>query len=612
MPLPKQLPSLLTLSSSFHDEVEKIAALRPEVELRPHQEIAVNKALSSGRGLIAHPVGSGKTLTAIAAVERLREQGKADKALVVLPAALKSNFIRDGVERFTDSRAVEGVDGKSPYQVVSIDRLRNDPDGVFRASRADTIVFDEIHRAKDQGSKTHTAVLSLSDRSKNFIGMTGSLVSNHPREVVPLLNLVHPSHTLPQTTNAFSRKYTEQRVQKTPGVWGVFEKGTLKTHIREKTKPDLGNRMRTFVDYVPMEEVSGDIPRMEVKDVHVPMTAEQTAQYNFALGKLTPWQRDRIRRGLPVNQTEAKQMLAMLTKARQASNAIHVHKDMPLEVSAEKTPKVKRMLDDVEKHLRENKDGQAVIYSNFVQGGADVAIAGLKNRGYEAGVFAGVGALDNKVSLESRQRDLDDFKAGKKRVIVLTPAATEGVSLNNTTAFFEMDRHYNPERNNQAIARGRRMGGLAHRPPEERKLEVYRYYSDPQSSLRLFGKQDKGVDEWVGNVAKEKDRLNQEFREAIIKKAASIRDDFSLFSPKTPEEAVQREAAIREGKENISNFTKWWRRWHRKNENLGICDSASQEKSIGQLMRGCKIEYYRSPEHRDRMMKLRRRMLSDE
>lgn len=506
-------------------KLAKISSLRPEVVLRPHQELAVDKVLSSGRGLIAHPVGSGKTLTAIAAIEKLRERGKADKTLVVLPASLKSNFIRDGVQRFTDSHAVDGVDGVSPYQVVSIDRLRNDPQGVFRDSKADTIVFDEIHRAKDSGSKTHTAVQSLSDRSKNFIGLTGSLVSNHPREVVPLLNLVHPGHTLPKTTSSFSKKYTEQKSRKTPGVWGVFEKGTMKTHVRESTRPELGDRMRTFVDYVPMEAMSGDIPRMEIKDVHVPMTTEQTKQYNFALGRLTPWQRGRIRRGLPVNQTEAKKMLAMLTKARQASNALHIHKEMPLEVSAEKTPKVRRILDDVEKHLRENKDGQAVIYSNFVQGGADAAVAGLKNRGYDVGVFAGVGALGNTVSVESRQKAVDDFKAGKKRVIVMTPAGTEGVSLNNATAFFEMDRHYNPERNNQAIARGRRMGGLSHRPAEERKLEVYRYYSDPQSSLRLFGGQAKGVDEWIGNVAKEKDRLNQELRDSIVKKASVVEAD---------------------------------------------------------------------------------------
>lgn len=63
----------------------KAAALNSDVELRPHQKAALETLdRSGGRALFAHGTGTGKTLTSIAAFERLREQGKAKRALDAL------------------------------------------------------------------------------------------------------------------------------------------------------------------------------------------------------------------------------------------------------------------------------------------------------------------------------------------------------------------------------------------------------------------------------------------------------------------------------------------------------------------------------------------------
>jgi superfamily II DNA or RNA helicase len=52
---------------SFLDELIKIADLRPNVHLRPHQEDAVNFIVQNdGRGMLAHGTGSGKTLSSLA------------------------------------------------------------------------------------------------------------------------------------------------------------------------------------------------------------------------------------------------------------------------------------------------------------------------------------------------------------------------------------------------------------------------------------------------------------------------------------------------------------------------------------------------------------------
>lgn len=487
---------------SFQDEMAKIASLKSRVALRPHQQDAVDYILDNGgRGLLAHGTGSGKTLSSIATVESLRDKGEAKKTLVVLPASLKTNFSQEGVKKFTD-RTVGDVGSGADYQLVSMEKFRKDPTGTLEASGADSVILDEAHRAKDPTSKTYKAYREIAPKVKNLIGLTGSFISNHPRELVPLMDIVHPKHAL-GSQPTFSKKHTKRTLVS----GGGFLKRNPHYRATLKNKGLLYKRIKGKLHYLGHEELK-DLPNLDLEYVPIEMSDEQNRHYRFALGSLSSRQRKMIRDGLPVSQREAHMILPMIMRARQASNSIGVHAQMPAAQAAEETPKLRKVMDDIQGHLKETKDGQAVAYSNFVEGGAKELYAGLKARGLKPALYSGT----NK---KTRDADLEAFKKGKKRTIVLTPAGGEGISLNNATFFAELDRHYNPERNQQAIARGRRLGGLAHRAPKDRVLKVRRYFSTPQTSWfrRLFGQEDAGVDEWVGLVAKEKDALNEEMRQ---------------------------------------------------------------------------------------------------
>ena len=496
------------LSGPYNKKI-KLSALNADVTLRPHQQEAIKLVEEQkGRALLAHGTGTGKTLSAIAAFENLKDKGKANRALVLTPASLQPNFIDSGVKKFTDS-SVGPVGSKSTYQVMSLETFRKKPDYYLQKSKADTLIIDEIHRAKDKSTSTSRALRSSTNKVDNVIGLTGSFISNHPREVVPLLDIIKPGHEL-KSPQAFSRRYTTHESQS-----GGFLRGP-KNKIILQRRPELGGKLQGALHYISHEELGGDLPKMDVQDVHVPMTKEQNQLYQYALGRLPAHQRALIRSGLPANQSEAAHIFAAIMKARQASNSLATHKEMPLHESAEHTPKLRKVMDDVQTHLEKHPEGQAVLYSNLVRGGAAELYAGFKERGIEPGVYAGQGALEG-VSTKSRQQDLKEFLKGKKKVMILTPAGGEGVSLNNATFFGEVDRHYNPERNSQAIARARRFGGQLQRKPEDRVLEVRRYYSDPTPPLwySTIRGREVGVDEWIGRVASEKDRLNTDMRSVV-------------------------------------------------------------------------------------------------
>jgi len=487
----------------------KTAALREDVELRPHQREAIEYLQQQGgRGLLAHGTGTGKTLSSIAAFEKLREQDKAKRALVVAPAALLTNYRESGVGRFTTS--THGAPGSgSDYELVSLEKFRTNPHGVLEQSGADTLILDEVHRAKDGGSKTFDALRQAARHQnvRNVIGLTGSMVSNHPREIVPLLDIVNPSHRLGSQTR-FTREHVG--VQRISG--GFLRPPGTRYNLLDTR--ELAHKAKGAVHYVGHGDLSpGGMPRLNARDVHVEMSPEQQRLYDFAMGKLDPVSRALIKSGLPPSQTEAQHIFSVITKLRQASNSIGTHTVVDPHVAVERTPKLKRAVEDVVEHLAKTPDGQAVLYSNLVHGGAKELHAALKRRGIDAGLYTGPNT-ELGVSTNSRDQDVRDFLAGKKRAIVLTPAGSEGISLNNATFFGMVDSHFNPERNAQAIARARRFGGLAHRPEDQRVIDVRRYRSDPRQnflSRAVFGK-EVGVDEWIQRVADEKDRLNDQLR----------------------------------------------------------------------------------------------------
>ena len=491
-------------------------SLKPKIELRQHQQAALDFLEDAkGKALFAHGTGTGKTLSAIAAMEKQREENKIKKTLVVTPASLKNNFLEQGIKNFTAGvNAIDGIDGKSEYQVVSFSKFRKNPEKIWKDSNADSMIVDEVHRAKDPNSQTYKSLreIAKSDKMKSFLGLTGSFISNHPKEVVPLMDLVSPGHSL-GSQQAFSRKHVKTKYER----GGFLRKA--KRDINLQQEKILNKAIKNNLHYVDHRDMGKDLPRVRSEDIYVDMSPEQNKNYQYALKRLSPSARKKLQQGLPVNKQEMSHIFSMITSARQASNSLTPFSTSisPAE-SAERVPKLKRVMDDVEKHLKENRDGQAVVYSNFNTSGANDLVEGLKSRGLSVGEFTGS-------NTKTRHRDVEDFKKSKKNVIVLSPAAAEGVSLNNATAFFEVDRHYNPERNEQAIARGRRLGGLSHRKPEDRVLEVKRYFSQPQKTFvqKLLRTKEVGVDEWIDGIAKEKQKLNDQMRQ-VAKGTMSISD----------------------------------------------------------------------------------------
>ena len=513
----RRLPSDHTGKDQSGAEVQgktwvRKSRLKGFVKLYPHQESfmkRVRKMPEKGGLIAAHGTGTGKTVSAIAAFEELKEQGKARRVLVIAPAGLRDNFLNKGVKKFTDSKGIiVSSPGEDPgedveYIVTSYSAFRKNPDAFIDAYNPDMIIADEFHRAGNPQGKTHQAIKRARERVPKFIGLTASIVQNKPGEVVPLVNIARGSEDQMGTKKEFAKKH----VRKT------YERRLIR-------QPEIEGSIGGTIHYIEDLDASKKPPK-ETTTVEVKMSKEQLGLYRMSMKGVDPKIIDKIRRGEEVSERKMMNVFTKLMRARQVSNSLHtVNEGMSLEEAAERTPKVKKILDDVQEHISSTSDAQIIIYTNIVKGGVDVIEAGLKQRGIEYGKFIGKGRIG--VTEESRQQAVNDYVSGKNKVIIITGAGAEGLSLGNTTLVMLADGHYNPERISQAEARGVRAGGQAHRDPKDRKVQVRRYVSTvPKNFWQMitFKDPEKSVEQFVYMTADRKQRLNKQLREVLETKS---------------------------------------------------------------------------------------------
>lgn len=495
-------------------------SLNEDVKLYPHQQRVVDKDGNSV--IVAHSVGSGKTLTGIARFEHLKDQGKANKALVVVPSSLRNNFGEQGVGKFTNSnyqlignkmeRHKGGMYGDvnpdATYNILSYDMFRKNPEQYLTQSGADTLITDEAHKGKNEGTATTKALKMSTDSVKNYIGLTGSLVSNTLSDVQPLYEVASGGSTaLGRNKEEFEKQFLRRSNAKE--YRGLHEKRRPVTGF--KHEDEMMRELSKYVDYVDYDDIK-DLAKMPGKDINVhrvTMSKEQAKYYKQllrddpAMARLVTKKRFETLR-----DDEAAMAFNKMIEARKLMNSVgSVVPGVSLKESANITPKTNALLNGVQNHLAETPDGQAIILSHLINGGMDVVEAGLKERHIPYGKFLGKGNKD--VTEESRQQDVIDYNSGKKRVMLVSSAGGEGLSLNNTTFEGVLDPHYNPEKMNQMEARGVRSGGLAHRPEDERIVQINRYLATMPKTFGLFKSPYATPDEMIYEIAQNKARQNQ-------------------------------------------------------------------------------------------------------
>jgi len=475
----------MSVDSLFLDEIEKVAKI--VTHLLPHQQRVVERMKKEDQpGLVvAHGLGSGKTLTSIAVQDALGLP-----STVIAPASLKSNYLKELRKHVKGSR--------QPTSVQSLQAVTRH--GMSPKSKL--LVVDEAHRLRDPETKSYD-VISKAQAAKRLL-LTGTPLYNRPFDLASLINIAAGQKVLPSDQTGFNKRFiSEEKVS--PGIinWLRGVRAGTKYSLNPKTSPQLGEAAKKWVDYHAGS--TENFPTVKREDVKVPMSAKQRDIYDTVMNKAPLWVRTKVRMSLPLSKTESRQINAFLAAARQVSNTTG-----PFDPGPEEHPKIDAAVSHLKRQFKESPRGGALVYSNYL----DAGINPLKRRLAKEKIPYG------EITGEMKKRDRDEavkqYNAGKLRTLLLSSAGGEGLDLKGTRLIQLMEPHWNEEKLNQVEGRGIRFGSHAHLPPSERNVKVQHFLATkPKSGFfeRIgLSSPGKGVDEYLKGMSEDKSNLNQQLR----------------------------------------------------------------------------------------------------
>lgn len=464
-------------------------------ELKPYQRRVVDRIQSPNQpGLVvAHSVGTGKTLSSIAAYKALGLPTN-----VIVPAALKANYNKE-LTRWLGAQPAD-------LNIVSQQALARAGMGSYDKPNG-LMIVDESHRARESSSKLLKALQQ--SRAKKKLLLTGTPIFNHPKDLATLVNLAANKQVLPEDTSQFEQKYIGYK-KVNPGIFQRLA-GVRPGQIPfVQNKGELSHILRKYVDY--QAGVAEGYPSSKEEVVKVPMGSNQTDVYKSILGKAPAWVRWKVKMGLPPDKKELTSLQAFLSGPRQVSNT---NRSFILNPNREEATKVEHAFKYLKQQIAKNPKYKAVVYSNYLNSGLAPYKKLLDRSGIPYGEFSG------DIDQTKRNEIVKQYNEDKLRALLISSAGAEGLDLKKTSLIQLLEPHFNRAKEEQIIGRGIRYKSHDGLPPEQQKVLIQRYLAQPRAGFldRFLGKDTvRGTDEYIYDMAARKELLKNEVINILSRK----------------------------------------------------------------------------------------------
>lgn len=439
--------------------------------LYPFQQETVSKLRDMRGVLIAHDMGLGKTVTAIALDKARRERfDHPAKTLIICPLSVINTWVKHFAQWAPDLR-VMAINNKNrnPF-MEAVDNSFTNPLGIgfdvfiihYPAMRLEPdmakypwfhIVSDEVHALQDRKSSQTKAVKKLKAFYKT--GMSGTPVFNKPDDLWSILNWLYP-------------KYWKS-------YWGYFKRyikwvewNGYRTVIGVENEEELQEQIAGFYSSIKKTEVLTDLPDKYYSEVRVPLHPQQARAYKQMKKDMLAWVGEHEEE--PIN---APAVIAQLIRLQQFASAYAEIETIPIKRTFEDNEpypgivgrsadgdyvKTKVRLSDPSNkvdavmEIIKNTDESVVVFSQFAQM-AELVARRCEKENIACGLYTG------SVSKTDRDKVEEDFQNGKLRVFAGSiKAGGVGLTLTAASTVVLLNREWAESLNEQAIDRLHRIG----------------------------------------------------------------------------------------------------------------------------------------------------------
>lgn len=391
-------------------------------ELRPDQQVSLDRLVTSDRAIYVAPPGAGKTATS--------SRWLTGPGLVVCPANVRNHWCREigqwagveatrgwGTAKQRERARWHATDGG--VLVINYESFRQDVDALIKLPWQ-SVVFDEAHRLKGRDTLLHKSAAKLARRVPRVTCVTGTPVLNRAEELWSYLHMLDPKRY-----PSFWRWAREHFVIEQTTFWGRLPRPITLVH---DLLPGHAALVRAEIAEFLVEGPGPDLPDVVETIIDVDLTAPERKLYDSMVTKSWLQTDD----GTVV---QAVNEVAKMTRLRQlVSGWEQVGSDSKIRAAIE-------LADDLEPE-------QVVILTAYRESADRI------------GEALGCPVIHGGVDHVRRDIRVAEFVSGTARCLVGT-LATMGEGLDGLQVarhVILLDRDWAPARNEQAIGRIRRSG----------------------------------------------------------------------------------------------------------------------------------------------------------
>jgi SWI/SNF-related matrix-associated actin-dependent regulator of chromatin subfamily A-like protein 1 len=445
--------------------------------LYPFQKAGAEFLRVAQRALLADEMGTGKTIQTIAALKML----DAKKILIVCPNSVKRNWSRElgiwwpEVFSVVYQPGKKGKDALDAIQDGSARVLIINWENTWRLSKLapfgsikmtdkdkepkalngiifDAVVADEAHRAKEPSAKQTRALWELMRPATYRFALTGTPVANSPRDLWSIMHGLAPEEYAGYTQ--FVDRYGMVSWNAFGGLEVIGLNPTTRDEFFKFFDPRFIRRSKELV-----------LPELPPK-IYTSRVCALPSKQKKAYKELEKMMLTELDSG---DMAYVTSPLAKLVRLRQVAAAYVNIDDGQWELTE---PSGK--LDELDAVLEEAGDEQVVVFAEHRQL-IDLYAKRLEKRNVKFGLITGGASPDE------RQHDIEEFKAGRLRIMLGTLGAggegVDGLQVASTVIFLQ--RAYSMIKDKQAEDR-------LHRDGQKNAVEVIDIVSEDTIEDRIF------------------------------------------------------------------------------------------------------------------------------
>jgi SNF2 family DNA or RNA helicase len=429
----------------------------------PHQQLGIDHLINHDEAGLFAGMGLGKTATVLAALDHLISQGDCKGALIIAPLRVSLFTWLEEVAQWENFHWLRIVSLRTPeglaawdrgdaciytinyealfipkYKVIGGKRTQVSDTGMLtrlikgkRASHlpVDTIIWDEISKAKSHKSKRIKEFAKYRDKFKRHWGLTGTPAPGGYQDLFAQINLLDGGKRFGEYITHFLERYFEPVNAFVPAV-------QRKWQVREGCAGLIEEKIRDMVLTLRSEDYL-DIPPTEFIDVGVALPAKAMTTYKKLEKELIVMLKDA--------KVKAINQAVLVGKLQQVTGGACYGHDLSTIIATDDNKIVTEIHDAKIKALRKLWESE----------GKQPMIVGTKFRHERERILA---AIPEAVEFHSSK--LDDWNAGKIPLLVAHPASmSHGLNMQHGgSRVVWFTPTYSPEEYDQMNARVARTG----------------------------------------------------------------------------------------------------------------------------------------------------------